>query len=189
MPHKFDPSNKHLLVSEDRQQSLDAHRVLSLVPILRYHAVADVGCGPGYFAIPLAKYLFDGKVYALDIQQEMLDAVQEELESLRLTNVDLMLTKEDKLGLDDGSIDGAFVAFSIHEADDPRNMLAEAKRCLKEDGWLALLEWQKREMEDGPPIEDRIAEDDLTEMAIEAGFRPTNRYSLNDKQYMLVMRK
>ena len=189
MPHKFDPKNKHLLVSDDRQQSLDVHRVLSHLPVLRYHNVADVGCGPGYFAIPLAKYLFDGKVYALDIQQEMLDAVREEMESLRLTNVDLMLTEEDKLGLEDDSIDGAFIAFSIHEADDPRKMLAEAKRCLKEDGWLALLEWHKREMDDGPPIEDRIAENDLGEMATEAGFRPTNRYSLNDSQYMLVMRK
>ena len=189
MPHKFDPKNKHLLVADDRQMSVDTHRVLSLLPINRHHKVADVGCGPGYFTVPLAKYLFDGKVYALDIQQEMLDAASKELTRFRLTNVELMLTQEDRLPLEDGSIDGAFIAYAIHEADDPRNMLAEAKRCLKDDGWLALLEWHKRDMDEGPPVEDRIAEDDLRNMASEAGFGPPNRHSLNDSQYMLIMRK
>ncbi len=189
MPHKFDPINKHLLVSADRQMQLDTHRVLSLIPILRYHAVADVGCGPGYFTLPLAKYLFDGRVHALDIQQEMLDAVRKELERARLTNVETTLTEENRLPLEDDSLDGAFLAFSIHEADDPRNMLAEAGRCLRPDGWLALLEWHKRETDGGPPVEDRIDEADLREMAVEAGFRPTNRHSLNDDQYMLVMRR
>ena len=189
MPHKFDPQNNHLLVADDRQLSVDTHRVLSLLPINRYHSVADVGCGPGYFTLPLAKYLFDGRVYALDIQQEMLDAASAELNRVRLSNVDVMLTHEDRLPLEDGSVDGAFIAFAIHEADDPRNMLAETRRCLRDNGWLALLEWHKREMDDGPPVEDRIAEDDLRSMASEAGFGLTNRHSLNDSQYMLIMRK
>ena len=189
MPHKFDPNNKDELLSSDRQQSLDIHHVMSLIPILRYQTVADIGCGPGYFTVPLAKHLFDGKVYALDIQQEMLDAARHQLDRIHLTNVELMLTEEDKLPLEDGSIDGAFVSFTIYEADDPRTMLAEAKRCLRNDGWLALLEWHKRETESGPPIEDRIDEVDLRQMAEEAGFRQTTRHSLNDDQYMLVMHK
>ena len=189
MPHKFDPNNNDVLMSTERQQSLDIHHVMALLPILRYHTVADIGCGPGYFAVPLGKHLFDGKVYALDIQQEMLDAAKQQLDRIHLTNVELMLTEEDKLPLEDDSIDGALVSFTIHEADDPRGMLAEAKRCLRDGGWLALLEWHKREMEKGPPIEDRIDEADLRQMAEETGFRQTTRHRLNNDQYILVMRK
>ena len=189
MPHKFDPENKDLLLSAERRQSLDIHYVMSIIPILRYHTVADIGCGPGYFSVPLGKHLFDGKVFALDIQQEMLDATKKQLDQIHLTNVELMLTEEAKLPLEDDSIDGALVSFAIHEADNPKTMLAEAKRCLRIDGWLALLEWHKREMESGPPLEDRIDEADLRQMAEKAGFRHLTRHSLNKDQYMLVMNK
>ena len=135
MPHKFDPKNKHLLVADDRQMSVDTHRVLSLLPINRHHKVADVGCGPGYFTVPLAKYLFDGKVYALGHPARDAGTLpRRNWTRVRLTNVELMLTHEDRLPLEASSIDGAFIAYAIHEADDPRNMLAEAMRCLKDDG-------------------------------------------------------
>ena len=190
MPHKFDPSNKGLLVSTQRQQSIDVHRVLSLIPLHAYHVVADIGCGPGFFAIPLGKYVFHGKVFALDVQQEMLDATKEELERIHLTNVELVLSEEGSLPLEDSSLDGAFAAFVIHEADDPKGLLGETMRCLRrKGGWLALLEWHKREMDEGPPVEDRIDEDDLRDMAEDAGFRLSARHIINDKQYMLVMAK
>ena len=189
MPSKFDPNNMDVLVSSERHQWLDPQRVISLIPILRYHKVADIGCGPGYFTIPMGKHVFDGKIYALDIQQEMLDATQKALDKVHLGNVEVMIAPEDKLPLEDDSLDGAFASFVVHEAEDPVRMLDETKRCLLAGGWLALLEWHKREMDEGPPLEDRIDEADLLEMAQKSGFRFTSRHSLNDKQYMLLMRK
>ncbi len=194
MPHKFDPSHiqrniQHLL-SPERRDSLDYHRVISMLPILPYHRIADIGCGPGYFTIPFAKHLFDGKVYAIDIQKEMLDAVREQVERVRLTNVEIILYREgDRLPFEDGALDGAFAAFSLHEADNPKGMLEETYRVLHRGGWLAMLEWHKRDMDEGPPQEIRIAEEDLRNMAQEAGFRFASRHNLNDKQYMITMRK
>ena len=138
MTRKFDPSNKDALISSQRQQSLDSFHVMSLIPLRPYHVVADVGCGPGYFAVPMGKHVFDGKVFALDVQQEMLDATKEELERVHLTNVDLVLSKENKLTLDDDSLDGALLAFVLHEADSPPKLLKEVRRCLRKGGWLAL---------------------------------------------------
>ena len=189
MTRKFDPSNKDVLISSQRQQSLDAFRVMSLIPVRPYHVVADVGCGPGYFAIPLAKHVFDGKVFALDVQQEMLDATQEELKRINLTNVDLVLFKESKLTLEDDSLDGALLAFALHEADSPHDLLKDVRRCLRNGAWVALLEWEKREMEEGPPLKERIDEPELSEIALKAELQFTARHSLNENQYMLVMRK
>jgi ubiquinone/menaquinone biosynthesis C-methylase UbiE len=189
MPEKFDPSNKDVLVSDDRRRHLDIHRVLSLLPIQPYHTVADIGAGPGYFTIPLAKYLFDGKVYALDVQQEMLDATKTALESIRLTNTELLLSEETKLPLEKSSLDGALMAFVLQEANDRKGLLKDANRALCNGGWLAILEWYKKETESGPPVAQRIDEADMLKLVTAAGFRFTARHEVNKDQYMLILRK
>ena len=189
MPRKFDPGEKDVLVSPQRYEDLDPLWVTSLLPILPYHVVADIGCGPGYLTIPLGKHLFDGKVLAVDVQQEMLDAVKEEIERIHLTNIEVVRSQEHKLPLEDDSVDGAIAAFVVHEADDPKGLLREILRCTRVGGWLALLEWHKLEMDEGPPLEERVDEGELRQMTEKVGFRFTTRHSLNDKQYMLVLRR
>ena len=185
MAVKSDPAKDDLL-SPDR---VDIHRLMSLIPILPYHHVADIGCGPGYFTVPLAKFLFHGKVFALDVQQEMLDAAREAVDAVRLTNVEAVLSEEKKLPLEDGSLDGALMAFVLQEASSARALLKEALRCLKASGWLAVLAWDKREMDEGPPLKQRIAEDAMLAMAEKVGLRFTARRDLSDRQYMLMLRK
>jgi ubiquinone/menaquinone biosynthesis C-methylase UbiE len=189
MPKKFDPKEKDRLLSSDRRNHLDTHSVLSMLPLHPYQDVADVGCGPGYFTLPLAKHLFDGKVYAIDIQQEMLDAVKERIDKVHLTNVDLVRSEENKLKIDKESVDGALVAFAVHEANNPATFLRQVARSLRKGGWAAILEWHRKEEEDGPPVEERIEESDLKKIVGKAGLRLTNRHNLNASQYMLVMRK
>jgi ubiquinone/menaquinone biosynthesis C-methylase UbiE len=189
MSKKFDPKNKAVLLSSQREERLDVQRVISLLPVRQDHIVADIGCGPGYFAVPLGKYLFQGKVYAIDVQEEMLEETKEALERIHLTNVEVLLSEETEFPIQDGDLDGAFAAFVVHEADDPRAMLAEIERCVRPGGWIGLLEWHKREMDSGPPLEERIEEADLLEMAQQAGFRLEGRHYLNSDQYMMVMRR
>ena len=189
MPKKFSPSKKHILTAPERYEKLDPQRVMSHLPLLVYQTVADIGCGPGYFTVPLAKYLFDGKVYALDVQQKMVDAARESTKLINLTNVHFERSGENKLPLEEDCLDGALVAFVLHEANRPHIFLKEVKRCLRKGGWLAILEWHKMETVDGPSLEDRIAFAQLTELVQDAGFRQSSRYELNDEQYMLLVRK
>ena len=112
MQRKFDPAQVHRLLSPERQETLDPQRVLSMVPIRHFHTVADVGCGPGYFLIPLAKYLRDGKAIGLDVQPEMLAMAKARVEEARLANTELIQTTADaELSLDPQSVDGAEVKF------------------------------------------------------------------------------
>lgn len=186
---KFDPNNKDTLVSIERRRTLDPHAVLSQMPITAHQTVADIGCGPGYFTVPLAKYLFDGKVFALDVQREMLKATEDSLAKVNLTNVELKLSKETKLPLESDSVDGALMAFVLQEASQPTRLLKDAVRCLKKSGWLAVLEWHCRETEDGPPLTQRIGEDKMRKTTDRLGLRTTARRSLNGAQYMLLLKK
>ena len=186
---KFDTKNMQALLSVERRRAIDTHSLLSRLPIRPYHVVADIGCGPGYFTIPLAKYLYNGKVNALDVQQEMLDATRKTLDDARLTNVEVTLSKERKLPLDDESLDGVLMAFVLQEADGPAALLKDARRCLKPAGWLAVLEWHKRETDQGPPVERRIDPDEMRAMAEKLEFKVRDTQQLNSDQYMILMRK
>jgi ubiquinone/menaquinone biosynthesis C-methylase UbiE len=187
MAKKYDPALKEELLSKERANMLDTHRVLSFLPLMPYQEVADVGCGPGYFTIPLAKFTFDGKVYALDIHQEMLDAVREAADKVRLSNVETVLSKETKVALGKESIDGALVAFVLTKTSKPAKVLKDLRASLRKGGWLGVIESQQ-DGGSGVPGQDLLTESAASELALDAGFRFTGRYDISTANYMLVFR-
>ena len=94
---KFPVERLAELIKSERSEVIDPQTVFGLLPMRVYQHIADIGCGPGYFSIPLAKYAFDGRIYAVDVQQEMLDAVDERAKEVRLSNVELLLSTESKI--------------------------------------------------------------------------------------------
>ena len=170
-------------------QELDPYRIMSMIPLLPYQVIAVVGCGGSKFTIALGKYVFSGKVHALDSNKGALDAVDEERKRVHLNNIELGELKGDKLPLDDDSTDGVFAAFSLHNAENTNDILSDAFRCLRKGGWLAVLEWHRKRTKDGPPVRDRLDEPKLIDTAKKIGFRLTSTHNLNDQHYMLVMRK
>ena len=188
MPVKFDPRNKEILLSPARRKSLDMYRLLSFIPILPHHAIADIGCGPGFFTVPMAKYLWDGKLFAVDIKQEMLDAAKEAVDSERLSNVEFVKSTERRLPLKKDSLDGAVVAFVIQEAAGRESLLKEIRRCQRTPGWAVILEWHKKKSKEGPPFQQRIKDTDMMNLLEKTGFRVSTKRDLNNQQYMIVAR-
>ena len=174
---------------DDPFQKLDPYRVMSIIPLIPYQVIADVGCGAGKFTIPLGKYVFNGKVHALDSDKASLDAVAEQSKLIRLSNIEYGELKNDKLPLDDNSVDGVFAAFSLHKASNTNDLLGDVYRCLRKSGWFAILEWHRKRTKDGPSVRDRLDEPKLIEAAKKIGFRLTSRHDMNDQHYMVVMRK
>ena len=183
------PEDKTVATRAAHYDEIDPQRVLAILPMLPYQAIVDIGCGTGYFTVPFAKYVFSGKVYAVDADQAMLDATTKAIKKVNLTNTETRLFKDGKLPLEDNSLDGAFAAFSVAEAKDSKGTLQEAFRCMRRSAWLTLIEWNKADRNAGPPLRQRIDEAELLKMAKDIGFRLTSRHSLNDNQYMLIMRK
>ena len=186
---KFNTKDMHLLMSSERRQSIDTYSLLSRLPIKPHHIVADIGCGPGYFAIPIAKYVYGGKLYAFDVQEEMLDAVKKGMVEARLTNIQITRSKERTIPLENGHLDGALIAFVLQEATSPKALLNEIYRCLKPSGWLAILEWHKQDTDHGPPIERRIDPATMESMTRQIPFRGVVTRQLNQDQYMTLMKK
>ncbi|WP_413467376.1 class I SAM-dependent methyltransferase [Pleurocapsa sp. FMAR1] len=105
--------------------------------------VADIGAGTGYFSFRMAEKVPKGKVYAVDIQPEMLDAVNFLKEENNIANVETILGKEDNPNLPPASIDLAFMVDAYHEFAYPREMMAGIYQALKPGGRVVLLEYRK----------------------------------------------
>ena len=106
--------------------------------------VADVGSGIGYFTRRLAEKVGPrGKVYAVDVQQEMLDRTKATIDKSKLTNVEYILALETNPRLPNASIDLAFLAYWSHEFADPEATMSAIRRALKPGGRVVILEYAK----------------------------------------------
>ena len=176
------------LLSPQRDASLDTLAILSFSGISYRDRVADIGCGPGYFTIPLAKALVEGKLYALDIDNEMLDACRERVAQARMGNVEILKCEEFDSSLEAGSLDGIFLAFVIQQSQDKPRFLKAVRQLLRPRGWGAILEWYRKETETGPPLERRVDPEQMEELVKSAGFRYLGWRDLNGDQYMMTLR-
>ncbi|MDD5614859.1 MAG: class I SAM-dependent methyltransferase [Candidatus Methanoperedens sp.] len=184
MAHKFNAKKAEILDSADRRKFLNPDSILQKAGLSRDTVFADLGCGSGYFAIPAS--LIVKKVYAIDVQQEMLDIVREKIRVVKLPNIEILLSNESSIPLPDNSVDVLFMANVFHELDDRVAILREAKRILSGSGRMIIIDWKKMEMEMGPPIEERLSEDEVVSICEDGDFRIQERLHAGAYNYMLV---
>lgn len=109
-------------------------------------AVADVGAGSGYFTIRLARRVGDnGKVYAVEVQPEMMAILRRHVAKEKLTNVVTVIGSEADPRLPPKSVDLILLVDVYHEFSQPQNMLRKMKQALRQDGRLVLLEYRKED--------------------------------------------
>lgn len=188
MPHRFDTRERHRLLSEERYEELQPESLLRELGLKRGDTMADIGCGPGFFTIPAAQIVGErGLVLAADVQGEMLTAVKGRVTEQGLTNVRVVKTSETDVPLPPESCDFVLLAFVLDEIDQRSRFLLRIARLLKPDAHIIVLEWRKEAQTDGPSIDDRISEEELTADAQAAGLLISQSRELNDHQYLCVL--
>lgn len=190
MNHKFDVSKKHKLDNPQRREKLPPVKTLKRLGINTGDIVADIGCGIGYFSLPAAALVGrEGKVFALDISEEMLAEVKLRATVSKLENIETVLVKNDKLPLDNQTVTYGLACFVLHEADKLAGMLNEMSRILKDNGRLAIVDWHKKVTAGGPPIDHRIAKPDMENALRQAGFTDVCNVEIGQDWYGLIARK
>jgi len=114
-------------------------RVMEALGLFPDMDVADIGSGTGFFTFRLAALVPRGLVYAVDIQQEMLDVIASRRDSVGLTNVIPVLGSEQSPGLPESALDAVLVVDSYHEFAYPYEMMRSILESLKPGGRLALV--------------------------------------------------
>ena len=131
------------LERREREDEENPDLAMRLIRVQRGQTVADLGAGSGYYTRRLAKAVGDtGKVYAVDIQQGMLDLLQANLAREKITNVVSVLGAPDDPRLPADSLDLVLMVDVYHEFGRPQTMLQRMKEALKTGGRLVLLEYR-----------------------------------------------
>ena len=179
------------LLNPPLDEAIDPLQIIALTPIRPYEEIGDIGCGPGYLTLPLAKHAYDGKVYAIDPRKEMLDIVRQRVDSARLGNVDFVLSKRIKVPLNDDVLEGAVASDVLTAARRPRSLLKEVHRLLRGGGWLAIIDWISPNNSDGSENvgDGRLPAERVADMASEIGFARVTLRLVGGQRYLLLLRK
>jgi arsenite methyltransferase len=149
--------------------------------------IADVGAGAGYFSLRFANHVGErGRVYAVDISPDMIRHLNRRIRDLNLRNVVTVLAEPDDPLLPDGSIDRFFLCNTWHHIDGQSRYLALMKRILKPGGQVVMIDFQKKELPVGPPVEMKIAREDLIRQMEADGFRLVKEHKFLPYQYFLI---
>ncbi|MCY0892889.1 MAG: class I SAM-dependent methyltransferase [Acidibacillus sp.] len=186
MGHRFNPAHLERLLSPERQKMLPTEQILDRIGHTQETSFADVGVGPGYFALPAAKRS-QATVYGVDVQPEMLIALKERAAQLELHNVKTVLGSADEIPLDAGLVDCTLCALVLHEVERLPDALAELKRITKAGGKIGIIEWEKKPTSYGPPVSERLAKEDLLEQLQTLHAVHIDEWEPNEDQYMLIV--
>jgi len=176
------------LEREERERQERPDEVLRALGLRHGNVVADVGCGTGYYSRRLARAVGpSGKVYAVDIQPEMLDRLKDLAAREGISNIVPVLGAEDDPKLPRAALDWILLVDVYHEFQNPRPMLARLRESLAPQGRVALVEF-RAEGDSAAWIkpEHRMSVDQVLAEWIPAGFRLRERRETLPSQHLFV---
>ena len=168
---KFDPRSIDKLNDPARFAREDPEIIWKELALANPRVLVDIGAGTGFFAVPFSRKLVDGRVYACDLQEEMLAWMRERLPADVRDRVVPVKMEETQVPLEDGNADLVYMVNLHHELEDVASMMGEAYRLLKRGGTVLVMDWKKGETPSGPPQEIRVSESDIIRDVERAGFK------------------
>jgi ubiquinone/menaquinone biosynthesis C-methylase UbiE len=165
-------------------------QVLRALGVRRGQVVADVGAGPGFWTVPLARRVGRrGHVFALDPEPAALDVLRRRLAKARVSNVTPVLNDDTAPMLPDAACDLAVIVNVYHHFAEPAAFLKRVARCLKPGGRLANIDWADRDTPKGPPAHRRIPPAVFLRHARQAGLSLVKEHGFLPYQYFVVLRR
>jgi ubiquinone/menaquinone biosynthesis C-methylase UbiE len=144
--------------------------------------IADFGCGSGFFSVALAKRVgYAGKIYALDIRLEALEAVTSKAKFYRLLNIELIradLESERGSKLKNEVIDKVVISNILFQAENKKNIIEEAYRILRPEGMAIVIEWK-----------EKINKDEMERTFELAGFSFLKNFNAGSYHYGIIFKK
>ncbi len=167
--HKFNPRKRALLDDPKRLFFENPDAILSEAGVESGDVVVDIGCGIGFFTLPLARFVGEnGKVFALDTSPTMIKELRKRTRNLK--QVKPIHSQENKFSLGNESVDFVLLVNMVHELEDWKLFFKEVKRTLTRGGRVCVVHFKKKKMEMGPPLKVRFTKNRLKGMLRQSGF-------------------
>lgn len=149
--------------------------------------VADLGAGTGYFSVRIARRVPKGKVFAVDIEPDMLHYLAERAHREHLSVLQPVRASAESANLPE-PVDLVLVVDTYHHIENRTAYFARLAESLRPHGRLAIIDF-KRDAPEGPPPDSRISPDKVTAELDAAGYRLTATHPFLPHQYFLVFER
>lgn len=140
--HVMSAAGAGWLERSTRQQEEDADAAIAALPLTPGSTVADIGAGSGYYTFRMAGRVPQGRVYAVEVQDEFLSSLKARAQREGTSNVTVVKGSEKSPALPDNSLDLAIMVDVYHELAYPKEMLQNLHKALRPGGQLLLLEYR-----------------------------------------------
>jgi ubiquinone/menaquinone biosynthesis C-methylase UbiE len=155
--------------------------------------IADIGSGSGFYTLGAAKALMSsGRVYAIDIQKDLLTKVKDQAAREGLYNVEVIWGDVDKPGgtkLRDASIDLAFLSTILFQLENKEVAIKEVKRILKPAGRVLVIDWTDSFSGIGPKSDMIVPKNTVMDMFEKEGFHMEREISAGAHHYGMIYKK
>lgn len=149
--------------------------------------VADIGAGTGYFSVRIARRIPDGKIFAADIESDMVSYLGERARREHLINIVPVLATAGAANLPE-PVDVVLIVDTYHHIGNRPQYFAKLKSSLRPGGWLAIVDF-KADSPSGPPAQYRISPEQITEELNAAGYSLMETLQFLPRQYYLIFQK
>lgn len=179
------------LDSPERKAIQDTKVFIDLVRSFRWRICADLGCGVGFYTLPMAQeWKASRRVIAVDRSTPMLEELDKRIAGLELTNVQIRQSVSDRIPIEDATVDLANLGNVYHEIKGRLNFLKEVYRILKPGGILILIDWDPEDdLGIGPSINERVSISSVKQDLEFAGFGRIKEHFVFIGHYSLSARK
>lgn len=176
------------LEGEDREAWQMPDRIVRALRLRPGAVVCDLGVGPGYFALRLARAVGpDGVVWAVDVEPRMIRLLRKRLREAGVENVRPVLASSARAAVPPRTCDLVLVVNTFHHFPGGAAHLRRLARRLAPGGRIANVDFHDRETPVGPPLGHRVGRADFLRVAAEAGLRPVKEHRFLPHQYFVEL--
>jgi SAM-dependent methyltransferase len=187
--HRFDDAEKWAkeFDNPERDAWQKPEDVLEALHLQPTSLVADIGAGTGYFSVRIARRVPEGKVFAADVEPDMVRYLGTRAEREHLANLTPVQARGDAPNLP-APVDLILVVDTYHHIDDRSRYFATLQSSLRPGGRLVIIDF-KADSPNGPPPQHRIPPERVTQELAAAGYALTGKLEFLPRQYGLIFKK
>ena len=187
--HRFDDASKWVkeFDNPERDAWQKPEEILDALHLDRAARVADIGAGTGYFSVRISRRIPEGKIFAADVEPDMVRYLGERAQREHLKNLTPVQASADSANLPE-PVDVILVVDTYHHIGYRPQYFAKLKSSLRPKGRLAIVDF-KADSPNGPPTQHRISPEKVTEELNTAGYSLVETHQFLPRQYFLVFEK
>ena len=176
-----------MLENPQRDAEQKPDEVIAALNLKAGETLADIGAGSGYFTFRFARKVgVSGRVYAVDINSDMILYMNRYIRDKKVKNVTTILSAPDDPLLMDASVNRFFICNTWHHVENRPQYIALMKRMLKPGGQIIDVDYRKEQLPVGPPPEMKLAKEDVIREMESGGFKLAKEHTFLPYQYFLV---